>query len=959
MCWCCGLLLIMAQTDAARYTECGAYADAPPPQTLLVVGYVGSGRREVTQLLDASGLCSSPPHASSKRDEQTKSFDAAGLSRLAHVVAAAVGRAQYNTSEVELGTRQQLQAALCRFFNDTAASRRATVAPQSWCWGSQDAIYLLPFLLEFIGRDFLRILIVTVAPRPATMPFTNCVERTREWQQRFFGARYAADSDSDELYSRVWAEVHVAALLWGRSELKTDALLHIRFEDITRPRSSDIALATMGQLLSWVGWTSIDNATIYRYIAPVVEVAGWFQHHTSGIFTGISREALRALGYDDTTGSPVPYWPLAVQRALLPASQATFLAEVAAGRVSRSRLEVVMVRFNEEIGWASEILPVTTLYNRGRRLPSSELHTAVEVMQPNIGRESSAYLTHIVAHFDSLAEVTVFTHASAPSPGFRTDKDGILGGHMQSGGSIYDYVLAEPGSQGHFTMTDVLSLHGHSPRLESWDVGGAFKLHDLPRWGAAPGPAARPPRCFDPTLGRWKHKTPAVLLGEEAARDCRLRAINMDSYENSSAREAWAAAQNVRACSLADFWDSVLREPRPRGDVVWYTQGARFAATSEQIRRRPVSDYQRLLTTTLDGADPYAGYLLEVIWWYVVAGPDHPCATQDDAQTAWMRVQTAQRQSLSPKRSSSNAGGILKQGSATSCHARLMSEGHHCCEDADGGVSVFNRDEFGTEFLLSLPVAYAAFLRGKLVETVGCGEMQALYFFSPQHVDVHDCRRAWRPEAFADCGSLGKSHSTKVQNSSHWHPPPLKEHFRALPLPFDLADEGLPLVVVLNKFNVEWNHAPVNFLSKELLGRIFSLLREHGLPNVVYHRPLSADQSDVLELGDFEYIREQHPEVVLVADLTHSELSANELLVRSLAHSRHVICVQGGLAIAAGYFASEVLVLHKEGNEIHSHEYEQLFSRFANSSYIVAEAESKLLEKLAERAPLWAAETKP
>ena len=248
----------------------------------------------------------------------------------------------------------------------------------------------------------------------------------------------------------------------------------------------------------------------------------------------------------------------------------------------------------------------------------------------------------------------------------------------------------------------------------------------------------------------------------------------------------------------------------------------------------------------------------------------------------------------------------------------------------------------------------AASLCGKLVKTIGCGEMRTFYFFSPQHVDMPDCRRAWRPEAFADCGSLARTHSVAVQNNILWHPPPLKEHFRALPLPFVLADPQLSLVVVLNKYNREWKHAPVNFLSKELLGRIFSLLREHGL-NVVYYRPLSADHEKVFELGDLDFIRKAHPEVVLLSDVS-STLSPNELLVRSLAHSRHVIFVQGGLAIAAGYFATEVLLLHKAGAEVKSHEYEQLFPRFANASYVMTDTDSRLLEKLAERAPRWAAE---
>ena len=60
------------------------------------------------------------------------------------------------------------------------------------------------------------------------------------------------------------------------------------------------------------------------------------------------------------------------------------------------------------------------------------------------------------------------------------------------------------------------------------------------------------------------------------------------------------------------------------------------------------------------------------------------------------------------------------------------------CED-DTGVSVFFRGEFGTEFLMALPVAFAAFKQGRLAETRGCGAVSDLYYFSAKQCVARCC----------------------------------------------------------------------------------------------------------------------------------------------------------------------------------------------------------------------------
>lgn len=78
-------------------------------------------------------------------------------------------------------------------------------------------------------------------------------------------------------------------------------------------------------------------------------------------------------------------------------------------------------------------------------------------------------------------------------------------------------------------------------------------------------------------------------------------------------------------CSGSSFWAAFINLPRPKDDVVFFSQGAVFSATAEQIRRRPLSEYKRLLDTVSKSEDPSAGFFLEWMWYYVVTSDVSPC----------------------------------------------------------------------------------------------------------------------------------------------------------------------------------------------------------------------------------------------------------------------------------------------------------------------------------------------
>lgn len=68
--------------------------------------------------------------------------------------------------------------------------------------------------------------------------------------------------------------------------------------------------------------------------------------------------------------------------------------------------ECVIARYNEDVAWAKEVPHV--VYNKGPTL--DEIGISARTL-PNVGKEAHTYLHHIVANWDRLAEVTLFTQA--------------------------------------------------------------------------------------------------------------------------------------------------------------------------------------------------------------------------------------------------------------------------------------------------------------------------------------------------------------------------------------------------------------------------------------------------------------------------------------------------------------------------------------------------------------------
>ena len=112
------------------------------------------------------------------------------------------------------------------------------------------------------------------------------------------------------------------------------------------------------------------------------------------------------------------------------------LDDIATGRTTRRDVELVIAHHHEDLAWSEPYARIRTVYTKGTTLDEAALRSSGTSMRrlPNVAKESFAYITHIVANYDSLAERTVFMHGTMPSCGF-------FGGVLNvSGGFVGDFI---------------------------------------------------------------------------------------------------------------------------------------------------------------------------------------------------------------------------------------------------------------------------------------------------------------------------------------------------------------------------------------------------------------------------------------------------------------------------------------------------------------------------------------
>lgn len=252
--------------------------------------------------------------------------------------------------------------------------------------------------------------------------------------------------------------------------------------------------------------------------------------------------------------------------------------------------------------------------------------------------------------------------------------------------------------------------------------------------------------------------------------------------------------------------------------------------------------------------------------------------------------------------------------------------------------------EFQQELTFVLPFAYWHFLNGTLAKTISSGGTKELYFFSPDHNQAGTKRECVNQTKTFEVPNMTHSYTFSYNK---WAQVPLQQHYKN-----DLFIFKKPVLIIANKYNIEWDNAPVNFIDIPMLDKIIRRYKQKY--QIIYNRPLLtqivSDNSEILDLGEHNWIQANHPEVLLMDDLYQKNSSNvnnyNHLQLMVYANCSHFISVHGGTAALASYFGGTNIIYSKRGLEHVFNEFNTLFPKLSGAKIYHAKNDEEVLSYL-------------
>jgi hypothetical protein len=217
-----------------------------------------------------------------------------------------------------------------------------------------------------------------------------------------------------------------------------------------------------------------------------------------------------------------------------------------------------------------------------------------------------------------------------------------------------------------------------------------------------------------------------------------------------------------------------------------------------------------------------------------------------------------------------------------------------------GREAVFEFSEFTWDMVRGLPKAYYYEKNNIDYNLFIKSGLKGTYFFSKNIFEI---------KLFNNLNSKETYNREKPSfTNANWLPPPLELIFRNNDYNFKKE-----VVVIQNKYSVEWNEKPYNFFDLSTLKNLFRVLTKKY--DVVYIRPESSikkgyfqDDNEILNFEDYKLIEEKFPNVFTLRNFLNKENDFNITQFKLHSNSLKHICVSGGNACIASYFKGEVLI---------------------------------------------------
>ena len=274
---------------------------------------------------------------------------------------------------------------------------------------------------------------------------------------------------------------------------------------------------------------------------------------------------------------------------------ARLMESISNGSLNKSDVELVVLAGDDDLTWTEPFSRVRTVYQQGQ---SAHDYDCIDVVRlRSTGHEAHDILTHIVSHWDSLAERTAFIQGGAPSCGCFARKGLGIGGHLLANVSAADY-LAHPlehatkaggGAQLFMPLTMRIdaNLTAYSLRsgfVQPADAREAVTTGPYAHLGVTPRPVRQAPPVSASTaepdtatgVDRW---LPWEHIDFHADPTASMDAASDSAEENKSGAARNEPRRPRDSAAFSRFFQHVVgRAPPP---VLLYAHGAHFAATRQ------------------------------------------------------------------------------------------------------------------------------------------------------------------------------------------------------------------------------------------------------------------------------------------------------------------------------------------------------------------------------------------
>jgi len=247
--------------------------------------------------------------------------------------------------------------------------------------------------------------------------------------------------------------------------------------------------------------------------------------------------------------------------------------------------------------------------------------------------------------------------------------------------------------------------------------------------------------------------------------------------------------------------------------------------------------------------------------------------------------------------------------------------------------------EFAPELQFTLPFAYWHHKNGTLKQTKSSKFTKELYFFSENHEESFESRSNEGNYSF----EVPRILYSQNYNMDKWAQVPLKETYRN-----DVYVYDKPILIIANRYNMEWGEPPVSYFSIPVLSSIINKLKESY--TIIYNRPRSqniiTDESEIYDLNEYGWLAKEYPEVVLMEDLFKENKAEarnfNHLQLMVYSNSDHFISTHGGTSALASYFGGINLIFSKKGPEHHFNCYNKLYPKLSGATIFHAKTDQEL-----------------